>query len=125
MAIIKHFEAIQAKPMLDGVTMRLVIGPDQGAPFFNMRIFDLKPGSATPHHKHWWEHEVYILEGQGIVKTESGDTLISAGYTVFVPGEELHQFVNTSDTVFRFICLVPQEWMENVKGQEKAHDMCC
>jgi len=116
MASINHFEDIKPQPMMDGVTMRTVIGPDQGAPFFNMRIFELEPGAATPHHEHWWEHEVYIMDGLGIVKTGADETPIARGKAVFVPGGERHQFVNTGKTTLRFMCLVPQEWLEKTRG---------
>ena len=73
-----------------------------------MRVFDVQPGYKTPHHMHWWEHEVFVLSGQGIVKTEQGNQPIGHGSTVFVPGDEMHQFQNTGDEVLRFICLVPR-----------------
>lgn len=104
---------IDSQEMLEGVTMRMAIGPDQGATHFNMRIFDLQPGASTPHHSHWWEHEVYVMAGKGIVKDETGEKAIEAGMALLVPGGEKHQFVNTGDGVLRFMCLVPQEWLEN------------
>ncbi|MBN1295490.1 cupin domain-containing protein [bacterium] len=113
MAHARNIQEIEAQKMLDGVTMRLVIGPEQGAPHFNMRIFDVQPGAATPHHDHWWEHEVYILAGQGVVRDEHGEKPIAPGMAVFVPGGERHQFVNTGAEPLRFMCLVPQEWLEN------------
>jgi quercetin dioxygenase-like cupin family protein len=100
---------------MEGVTMRVVIGPDDGAPIFNMRVFEVQPGFSSPHHSHSWEHEVFVLSGQGVVKTDQGDLPISHGSTVFVPGGEMHQFQNTGDDVLRFICLIPQEWLQGVK----------
>jgi oxalate decarboxylase/phosphoglucose isomerase-like protein (cupin superfamily) len=49
-----------------------------------------------------------------VVKTAQGDQPIRHGSTVFVPGDEMHQFVNTGDDALRFICLVPQEWLLGV-----------
>ncbi len=122
--LIKSMET-EAKEMLDGVTMRMVIGPAEGAPHFNMRIFDVQPGATTPHHAHWWEHEVYILAGKGLVRDQRGDYMIEPGSAVLVPGGEKHQFINTGSEVLRFICLVPQEWLESrstgkVLGEEPA-----
>jgi quercetin dioxygenase-like cupin family protein len=112
---VQDFREVEARPAVDGVTMRVAIGPEQGAPFFNMRVFEVQPGHATPHHSHWWEHEVFVLAGRGVVKTDEGDRPIGHGSTVFVPGGEMHQFQNTGDDVLRFICLVPQEWLQGVK----------
>jgi quercetin dioxygenase-like cupin family protein len=114
MAEIRDFRDVEAEAAVPGVTLRVVIGPAQGAPFFNMRVFEVQPGHATPHHSHWWEHEVFVLTGQGAVRTEQGEVTIGHGSTVFVPGGEMHQFRNTGDEVLRFICLVPQEWLQGV-----------
>ena len=114
MAEIRDFREVEAEAAAPGVTMRVVIGPAQAAPFFNMRVFEVQPGHATPHHSHWGEHEVFVLAGQGACKTEQGEVKVSHGSTVFVPGGEMHQFRNTGDEVLRFICLVPQEWLHGV-----------
>jgi len=117
MAEIRDFREIESQVSAPGVTMRVVIGPEQGAPFFNMRIFEVQPGHATPHHSHWWEHEVLVLSGHGFVKTEQGEVMVGHGSTVFVPGGEMHQFRNAADEVLRFVCLVPQEWLH---GQARS-----
>jgi len=115
---IQDFRDVQAETAAEGVTMRVPIGPDQGAPFFNMRVFEVQPGRATPHHSHWWEHEIFVLSGQGLVLTEEGEKPVSHGTTIFVPGGEMHRMRNTGDDVLRFLCLVPQEWLHGVERPE-------
>jgi quercetin dioxygenase-like cupin family protein len=112
---VRDFRDVEAQPALEGVTMRVVIGPEEGAPFFNMRVFEVQPGHASPHHSHWWEHEVFVLSGQGVVKTDGGEIAIGHGSAVLVPGGEMHQFQNTGDDVLRFLCLVPQDWLAGVE----------
>lgn len=92
---------------LAGVFKREVITAQDGAPNFCMRVFEVKPGSSTPHHSHPWEHEVFILSGQGVVVGEQGETAISEGSVIFVAPDEQHCFINTSSQVLRFICLIP------------------
>lgn len=115
---VRDFRDVEAQPEVDGVTMRVVIGPEEGAPFFNMRVFEVQPGHASPHHSHWWEHEVFVLSGQGVVKTDHGEVSIGHGSTVFVPGGDMHQFRNTGDDLLRFICLIPQDWLGEVEKPE-------
>jgi quercetin dioxygenase-like cupin family protein len=115
---IRDFREVEAQPAAEGVTMRVVIGPDQGAPFFTMRVFEVQPGYSTPYHSHWWEHEVFVLSGQGLVKTEQGELRVGHGSTVLVPGGEMHQFQNAGDDVLRFICLIPQDWLQGVERPE-------
>lgn len=114
---VKNFQEVPAHPAVEGVTMRLVIGPDDGAPVFNLRVFEVQPGYSTPYHEHWWEHEIFVLSGRGVMSTEQGDIPVSHGSTAFVPGGELHQLRNVGDDVLRFICLVPQEWLQGVRKQ--------
>lgn len=116
---VRNFQEVEGTLEVEGVTMRTVIGPNDGAPVFNMRVFEVEPDHVTPHHSHWWEHQVFVLSGQGIVKTDQGDQRIGHGSTVFVPGGDMHQFRNTGDDVLRFICLIPQDWLhEHLVGRK-------
>jgi len=89
------------------VKMRMLIGPDDGAGNFHMRHFEVEPGGHTPHHSHDYEHEILILQGTGIAKSEQGEKPFKAGDVIFVPANETHQFVNNNDTPLAFICLIP------------------
>ncbi len=88
-----------------GVTMREMITSADGAPTFAMRVFDLAPGATTPYHHHAWEHEVFIVRGSGVLKSEQGDRPFSSGDTIFIAGNEPHCFV-AADAV-QFICVIP------------------
>ena len=44
-------------------------------PNFAMRLFDIAPGENTPYHQHPWEHEVFIVEGSGELRTADVSTL--------------------------------------------------
>ena len=100
---------LDTKPVqeLPGVVKREVINTDDGAPNFCMRVFEVEPGSSTPSHSHWWEHEVYVLSGRGVVKGEQGETEIARDSVVFVAPDEHHCFRNTSFDTLRFICVIP------------------
>lgn len=91
-----------------GVTMKMLIGADEHAANFNMRMFELAGDGHTPLHAHPWEHEVFILAGEGLVRTHDGETPISAGYCVYVPPDELHQFAAAGEAL-KFLCLVPAD----------------
>lgn len=109
-----HYGEIPAEPVpeAEGVTIRWVVAKGDGAPHFAMRVFEVPAGGASPHHRHWWEHEVFILDGEGVVSTEEGDFALRPGVAVFVPGHVLHQFRNTGAGLLRFICLVPHPELE-------------
>jgi quercetin dioxygenase-like cupin family protein len=89
------------------VKIRWLISEREGAENFAMRLFTLAPGGYTPLHTHPWEHEVFVLKGEGVVVEDGKDVALSAGDVIFVPSEEEHQFRNTSNGELEFICLVP------------------
>jgi len=118
---VQHYTEVPAEQVegVPGVTVRWVIDEKDGAPHFAMRVFDVAPGHATPFHPHWFEHEVFVLSGQGVLRGESSETPLEPGTVAFVPGDEVHQFINTGNAVFRFICLIPHDWLKGI-APEKA-----
>lgn len=89
-----------------GVEMRPLITQREGAPHFSMRVFKLDPDGHTPYHAHEWEHEVYILDGTGVVRGKDGERSLRAGDCVFLGPHEDHQFRAGSGGL-QFICCVP------------------
>lgn len=87
--------------------MRLLISKADGAENFAMRMFELQPGGHTPLHTHANEHEVFVLEGQGIFVYEGREHEMTAEYVIFVPPNKEHQFSNTGDSVLRMLCIIP------------------
>jgi len=110
---IANFKDVMAgevkEPGCKGVAIRWLISQKDGAPNFAMRIFEVEPSGFTPYHKHSWEHEVFILEGRGILVTEEKNFPLKKGDAVFVSPDENHQFKNDSEEKLTFICLIPIE----------------
>ena len=91
------------------VTVRWLISEKDGAPNFAMRLFEVGPGGFTPYHTHSWEHEVFVLQGRGILVTQEKNLPLKKDDAAFVPPDEVHQFKNDSGERFTFICVVPIE----------------
>lgn len=96
-----------AEQGIKDVMVRWLISKKDGAERFAMRLFEIKPGGYTPLHQHDWEHEVFIVEGSGITKDKQTERPFHQGEVLFVPAMEWHQFVNTGETLLRFLCLIP------------------
>ena len=112
--IIQHYRdvdvVIPEEQGVNGVKMRRVIAEKEGAQNFVMRVFEVEQGGNTPLHAHGWEHEVFTLSGTGVVVDQSGDEHdVKSGDVIFIPGGEEHQFRNTGDAVWEFICLIPMK----------------
>lgn len=106
---VKDYRDVDATEDAPGVFRRVVVGPDDGAPRFVMRVFDVAPGSSTPCHVHWWEHAVFVLSGTGVARFGASEESIAVGNAVYVPPDEEHCFVNTGGEVLRFICVIPSQ----------------
>lgn len=90
-----------------GARIKWLINEKDGAPTFVMRHFNVEAGGFTPYHQHDWEHEVYVLEGQGTVRYENREEGIKPGDAILIPPGEKHQFRAGSETL-KFLCLVPK-----------------
>ncbi|WP_232371240.1 cupin domain-containing protein [Desulfogranum marinum] len=112
MKILDHYEQAPGQSFegdaVKGVVGRVVIGKNDGADNFCMRIFTLSPGGNTPRHAHQWEHEIFIHEGKGKLLNDGQWAAIQRGSVIFIPGMEEHQLKNDSDQDLVFACLIPK-----------------
>ncbi|MCP4190697.1 MAG: cupin domain-containing protein [Planctomycetaceae bacterium] len=90
-----------------GCTVRWLVGEKDGAPTFAMRQFDVAPGGHTPKHHHPYEHEIYVLEGDGLALEGDQKHPLKQGDVVLVKPGEVHQFQNTGTQPMKFLCLIP------------------
>jgi quercetin dioxygenase-like cupin family protein len=107
---IHHTEVEAEIPKEEGVkdtTVRWLISEKDGAENFAMRLFEIEPEGHTPLHQHDWEHEVFILEGDGVVRDKTKENSFKKGDVFFIPSMEWHQFINTSKNKLKILCLIP------------------
>lgn len=90
-------------------TIQWLIDDEKGAKNFAMRRLVIKKNGFTPpmHRPHNWEHEVYVLSGKGIVRIGNKEFALEKGNFVFIPPNVIHQFKNTGDKDFTFLCVMP------------------
>lgn len=106
---------------MDGATgcqVRWLVSKSDGAPNFAMRLFEVAPGGHTPKHHHPYEHEIYVLEGEGLVFQGDRPHPLRPGTTILVESDEIHQFQNTGNATLKFLCLIPNS-ADNRPGVQK------
>src|SRR6185436_2869791 len=85
---VNHFDAVEQQPVhmedAEGCQVRWLLGERDGAPNFSMRQFEVAPGGFTPRHSHPYEHEVYVLDGEGIVFEGDREHSLKPGVVVLV-----------------------------------------
>ena len=96
-------------PDANNVYISWLIGKDSPAPNFHMRKLQVLPKGYTPHHKHPYEHEVYIIKGEGLLVQNESSTPLQVGDSLLIEANEIHQFRNISTKNFEFLCLIPKE----------------
>ncbi len=108
---VKSHEEVKAEEVKNegakNVYIQWLIPPDK-ARTFAMRRFVIKKDGHTPLHKHDWEHEIFVLAGEGaIVDENKNEYPLKPGYFAYVKPNEIHQFKNVGNEDFIFLCLIP------------------
>jgi quercetin dioxygenase-like cupin family protein len=89
---IKSTKEVEAEKISEGVKIRWAISEKDGAENFYLRVIEIEPGGqGPPLHDHPYEHEMYILDGQGTVVGEDGEKPFKSGDVIFIPPNEKHQ----------------------------------
>jgi len=99
-----------------GVSVQWLIGKNEGAPFFAMRYFEVEPGGQTVLDRHVHDHGVFVLRGKGKVKLGDAWHEVQVGDVIYVPSNEEHQFINLGETIFAFLCVIPNKEYLKVLG---------
>jgi quercetin dioxygenase-like cupin family protein len=115
---VKHYSQVPVKefgPEAPGAAIRVLISEEDGAPVYKMRMIEIQAKGSSPHHHHPYEHENYVLEGEGEVEINGQCYPLKPGTVVLVPADALHQYRNTGASLLRFLCSIPLEKYWNTK----------
>lgn len=110
--IIKDFKDVERVIAGEGaekVYIRWLIGEKDNPPNFYFRLVEIEPEGHSPYHQHNYEHEVFVLEGEGVVVDEENkEHPISKGKAVYIPPSVKHQFKNKGKSILSFVCVIPK-----------------
>jgi quercetin dioxygenase-like cupin family protein len=111
---VQHYRDIDPLPVkgieeaTEGLTIRRVISEVDGATEFTMDVFEIEPGGRSAFHHHSWEHQIFVLSGEGTLTGPDGPVPFKQGDVIFIAPEEPHQIVNDGDSLVEFVCLIPK-----------------
>lgn len=109
--ILKHASDAEpvpiTRPGFSGFQARYLLTADDGCPRYALRLMEFAPSGCTSFHGHKEEHEMYFLEGEGLLKTDDGEYRVRAGDALLLMPCESHQITNTGRGVLKMICTVP------------------
>jgi quercetin dioxygenase-like cupin family protein len=91
------------------VKVRYLIDERHGSERFALRLYIVQKDGHTPLDQHEYEHHVYILSGQGILRQSDRNAMISRPLrekdTIFIPSNAIHQFINERNEPLVFLCV--------------------
>ena len=90
----------------EGVVKNVLVGPNEQAPNYVIRYFQLEPGGSSRQERHPHDHGVIILNGEARVQINENFETLGPLDVVYVAGNDLHQFVNTGEKTLGFICVI-------------------
>jgi quercetin dioxygenase-like cupin family protein len=111
---VQHYREIDPLPVegieeaTEGLTIRRLISEVDGATEFTMDVFEIEPGGHSAYHEHSWEHQIFVLSGEGTLRGAEGPVQFTAGDVIFIAAGEPHQIVNDGDALVEFVCLIPK-----------------
>lgn len=105
----RDLSTVPPEPVSDDKRIRWVIGKPEGAPNFAMRVIEFDPGAVFATHAHPYEHEIFVLEGEGVAHGATGEVDMRPGVALYIAPDEPHGYRNTGAAKLRFICVIPHQ----------------
>ena len=92
-----------------GVWIQWLISKEQGAENYAMRLFTVEPNGVIPKHQHPWEHEIFILEGKGLIGAGDEEVEVKEGDFAYIEPNVPHWYRNTGNREWKFLCIIPMK----------------
>lgn len=105
--VVEKIDDVEAMPLEGGGDIRWLITHRNGALNFSMRYITVPGGKSTPAHRHDYEHEIFILDGEGEAELDGSVSPVSKDSFIFIPGGAFHTIRAKTD--MKLICVVPVE----------------
>lgn len=92
-----------------GVLKHVLVGPEDGAPNFIIRYFQVPTKSQTFHHAHPHEHGMLILHGNAKVQINDDVHELGPLDSIFISGNDVHKVTNIGNSPLGFLCVITRE----------------
>lgn len=95
--------------IVHGVMKHVLVGPDDGAPNFIIRYFNVPVGEMTFYDQHPHEHGIVILHGKARVQINDDFYELEPLSSIFISGNDIHQLTNIGDKPLGFLCVIKRQ----------------
>jgi quercetin dioxygenase-like cupin family protein len=105
---ITAYKEVEAKEVEGSSKLKIRWLNTEGSKNFAVRYIEIETGGYSPYHSHPWEHEIFVLEGNGTAIGNKEVKPISVGDLISIPAEETHQIKNTGKSRLKILCMIPK-----------------
>lgn len=113
-AIVKDSTEVEELDLEGGGKIRWLITHREGADNFSMRLITVPGGKSTPSHSHDYEHEIFVISGEGDTILDGETFSLKENKFIFIPGGVSHTI--NAKTEMKVICVVPIEAAKKILG---------
>jgi|APSaa5957512622_1039677.scaffolds.fasta_scaffold178845_1 quercetin dioxygenase-like cupin family protein len=99
--------AINLGASAPGCAKRILVDDVNDGASIELLMIEIDPGGNSPHHIHSYELAAFVVEGHGKVLVGDAWQDLNPGDVVHVPGSIVHEFVNTGNTMLKFLSAIP------------------
>jgi mannose-6-phosphate isomerase-like protein (cupin superfamily) len=97
---------------LPGRLSREIVSGALGADSVSFRLVEIAPpqpneGRRGPHVHYDFEECIFVLSGEGMTESDTGEHRLQAGDTILIPAGELHVTHATGGEPLRLLCFFP------------------
>jgi quercetin dioxygenase-like cupin family protein len=110
------WEGVHSMKYDDGATRgasgKVMIGRDEGAPYFIFRYFNIQAGGhSTLRDYHFHDHGVMILHGKARVTIEDQIYELNPHDIIYIKSNEHHHLAAVGDEPMGFLCVIANKEM--------------
>lgn len=105
--IVRKLEDAKLSVTGSGNKVHWLVAKEDGSSSFEVRKVSIPPSGKSSNGHHTHEHGVFVLSGHGRVVGQDEEYQLEAGLSVYVKGDEEHQWINDSSSEsLDFICVI-------------------
>ena len=99
-----NVESMKPNDEMPGVKKRVLVGKEHGARKFYLRHYTIAPGTVMSLDKHVYEHELFVIAGEGTYECDGAQRTVRAGDAIWIQSNQVHRVNNLGSEPLIVLC---------------------